>query len=88
MCINVCRFKKILSNKITKNFPRSLHLLEVNLHVYISFFFIEIVCFDFNAFHIRVQMYKCMRACMCMHAWVFGHLEACTCVHTCVCVHA
>ena len=57
------------------------------------FFSIEIVCFDFNAFHIKIQMYNCMRAyaCMhaymyvCMHAWGFGHLAACTCVHTCVC---
>ena len=35
----VYRFQQLLGNLITKNFPRSLHLLEVKSHVYIFFFF-------------------------------------------------
>ena len=61
----------------------SLRSLEVKLHVYICCFFsIEIICFDFNAFHIKMQMYKCMRAYACMHTCV------CVCVCVCACMHA
>ena len=77
MYINVRRFKYILGNKITKNFPRSLRSLEVKLHVYISFFH-RIVCLDFNAFYIRMEMYKCMRAYAYMHSCV------CACMHGCL----
>ena len=62
-------------------------------------FFKEVVGFDFNDFHIRMQIYKCKRAyaCACMHVCVhelirymniLHHVYACVraCVRVCVCV--
>ena len=58
--------------------------------VYIFVFFIEIACFDFNDFHIRMPLYKyigtyacacmCVVVCTCMH----GCIEHLTCVHACM----
>ena len=94
MCINVRRFKYILGNKITKNFPRSLRSLEVKLHVYISFFQ-RIVCFDFNAF---ISGWKCINVCVHMHTCIHVRVHACMGVwkfssmymrsYKCVCMHA
>ena len=36
----------------------------------LNFFSIEIACFDFNDYHSRIYMYKCMRACACMHGCI------------------